>query len=262
MITYSSHQTAQASHYDHSAEDYDFFNEEKSAVTNQTVESILKKHQVKTVLDLTCGTGSQVFWLHKRGYEVTGSDINANMLKVAKRKAAVEELDIPFHQGDMRTSHFGEFDAVITIYHAVGHLSKDDFEMAMVNVHKNLKAGGVYVFDIFNLNYLMDGHNISKLTLDQSAVNGTIKSRDIQYSTINEDGVLASYTTTFIQEGNSRPRRLMCSQTMQVYSVNQLEEMLQRNGFESLGPCAIDGSPFSDVGSERIVMVARKIINP
>ena len=258
MITFSSHESSKASHYDHSAEDYDAFNEENSKQTNQTVENILKKYSVKTVLDLTCGTGSQVFWLHKKGYEVTGSDINRNMLKVAKRKAEAEDLDIPFHEGDMRTSQYGQFDAVITIYHAIGHLSKDDFEKAMANIHKNLKAGGIYIFDIFNLSYLMEGHNISKLTLDQKAIHGNVQSRDIQYSTINANGVLASFTTTFIQEGSCAPRRLMCSQTMQVYNVNQLQDMLQRNGFEVLGACAIDGSEFSETQSERIVMIARK----
>lgn len=55
-------------------------------VTNQAVEKILKRHKVRTVLDLTCGTGSQVFWLAKRGYEVTGSDISLGMLKIAKCK--------------------------------------------------------------------------------------------------------------------------------------------------------------------------------
>lgn len=259
MTTFLCHESAKASHYDHSAEDYDYFNEENSRQTNQTVESILEKHHVKTVLDLTCGTGSQVFWLQKRGYEVTGSDINGNMLKVAKRKAIAEGLDIPFHEGDMRTSHLGQFDAVITIYHAIGHLSKDDFERAMLNVHKNLKTGGVYVFDIFNLDYLLEGQNIAKLTLDQTVTNGRIKSRDIQYSTITESGVLASFTTTFIQDGASAPRRLMCSQTMQVYNVRQLKEMLERSGFKPLELCSIDGTEFSETQSERIVMAARKI---
>ncbi|OGT31351.1 MAG: hypothetical protein A3E87_03210 [Gammaproteobacteria bacterium RIFCSPHIGHO2_12_FULL_35_23] len=41
--------------------------------SNYSVEKILKKYKAKTVLDLTCGTGSQVFWLAKHGYKVTGS---------------------------------------------------------------------------------------------------------------------------------------------------------------------------------------------
>lgn len=257
-MDFTTHKSAQASHYDYSAEHYDIYNEENSQTTNRTVEGILRRHEIKSVLDLTCGTGSQVFWLSKLGYEVVGADINKNMLDVARKKAAEQGLELPFYQGDMRTSSFGEFDAVITIFHAIGHLSVPDFEIALGNIHENLKMGGVYIFDIFNLNYLLDGNNISKLTIDQTQINGRTKCRDIQYSTISEKGVLASFTTSFIQEGSSAPRRLMCSQTMQVYTAKQLEEMLERNGFESLGPCAIDGGTFSDTGSERVVMVGRK----
>ena len=39
-------------------------------VKNQVIEQILQKYDVKSVLDLTCGTGSQVFFLEKQ-------DINA-----------------------------------------------------------------------------------------------------------------------------------------------------------------------------------------
>ena len=38
---------------------YDAFNEKDSEATNCLIESMLKKHKVKSVLDLTCGTGSQ-----------------------------------------------------------------------------------------------------------------------------------------------------------------------------------------------------------
>ena len=38
------------------------------------LEKLLRKQKVNTVLDLTCGTGSQVFFLTKYGYKVIGSD--------------------------------------------------------------------------------------------------------------------------------------------------------------------------------------------
>jgi ubiquinone/menaquinone biosynthesis C-methylase UbiE len=57
-----------------------------AAAVNKNIEKTLKQAKAKTVLDLTCGTGSQVFWLNKRGFEVTGADINSKMLRVAKIK--------------------------------------------------------------------------------------------------------------------------------------------------------------------------------
>ena len=61
------HRSAKPSHYNKQAKHYDVLNEENSKVINQTLENILKNYNVKTVLDLTCGTGSQVFWLASRG---------------------------------------------------------------------------------------------------------------------------------------------------------------------------------------------------
>ena len=81
------HTTAKASSYNTRAERYDEFNENNSRAINALLEKILKEHQVATVLDLTCGTGSQVFWLVEAGFEVVGSDISRSMLKIAKQKA-------------------------------------------------------------------------------------------------------------------------------------------------------------------------------
>ncbi|MBS0287491.1 MAG: class I SAM-dependent methyltransferase [Proteobacteria bacterium] len=254
----SSHASAKASHYNKDAKDYDAFNEANSQVINKTIEKILKKHKVKNVLDLTCGTGSQVFWLADRGFEVCGVDINANMLKVAKKRAQKTSYKIKFLKGDMRTTKLGLYDAVITIFNAVGHLTKADFEKAMKNINRNLKAGGLYVFDINNLNYLLKGNNITSLTIDWQTIEGNYKSRAIQYSTIDQSGILASYTTSYSQKGNSKPKILEQSQTLQTYSAKQLKEMLQRNGFKVLGQYGIDGTKFIDDKSDRILMVAKK----
>lgn len=48
------HKSAKPSHYNKEAESYDAFNEASSKPINQLIETILKKHGVKTVLDLTC----------------------------------------------------------------------------------------------------------------------------------------------------------------------------------------------------------------
>ena len=252
------HVSAKPSHYDKAAEHYDKFNEEKSQVINQTIETVLKKYKVKTVLDMTCGTGSQAFFLAKRGYEVVGADINANMLKVAQAKAKKEKLDIQFLEGDMRTLKAGKFDAVITIFNAVGHLTKSDFEKAMRTINQNLKEGGLYIFDINNLSYLLKDNNITTLTIDWQKVSDDTKVRDIQYSTIDKDGTLASYTTHYEQEGDNKPKISQSAQTLQLYTAQQLKDMLQRNGFKVVQQCALDGSKFSKDKTDCILTVARK----
>lgn len=253
-----SHTSANPSHYNKEALHYDTLNEKKSALINKTIEKILEKYKVKTVLDLTCGTGSQVFWLAKHGYKVVGSDMNAKMLKIAKDKAQKEKLDVKLIKGDVRTTQIGEFDVVITIFNAIGHLTKRDFEKSMRNIRANLNRHGLYIFDIFNLSYLLAGDNITQLTIDWQEKYRNTTVREIQYSTIDQDGILASYDIYHQKIGLNRPTISKAFQTLQVYSAKQLKEMLQKNGFKILRQCDVDGSRIYETKTERILTIAQK----
>ncbi|MBN4067062.1 class I SAM-dependent methyltransferase [Simkania negevensis] len=253
------HQSAKSSHYNKDAKHYDEFNEEKSAVINRTIEGLLQKYHVETLLDLTCGTGSQVFWFAKCGYEVTGSDFNANMLKIARGRAKKEKVGVKLLQGDVRTAQVGKFDAALTIFNAVGHLTKNDFEKAMRNINGNLHKGGLYIFDIFNLTFLAKEDNITSLTIDYLVTTSNTQARTIQYSTIDDNGTLASYTTSYKQKGRGTAKNSKSGQTLQVYTIKQLQEMLQQNGFKVVKRCNVDGSKFVENKSDRILIVAKKV---
>ncbi len=227
-------------------------------ITNQSIEKILKKYHVNTVLDITCGTGSQVFWLLKQGFTVVGSDISPSMLKIAKQKARQEKLDVEFHQGDMRDIGVGTFDAVITIFNAVGHLTKAHFEKTMRNVYNSLHNEGIFIFDILNLTFVNHNDNISKLSLERIKTHGDAKIREIQHSVLDSKGILTSYTTSYTQKESGRLKTSNIIATLQLYTAKELQEMLVRNGFKVLGQYGIDGSKFSEQKTERILTIARK----
>lgn len=226
---------------------------------NSLIEEILCKYGVKTVLDLTCGTGSQVFWLAQRGFKVTGSDFSPALLDIAKNKAQQEKIDVRLLDGDMRTIKVGSFDAVITIFNAVGHLTKADFEIAMKNIYDNLKDGGLYVFDILNLAAMTDAA-VDALEMDQNKTVDGITIRNVQYSTIDiESGRLTSYDCFILQEGLIDQDILTGEFTLQIYTAQELREMLARNGFETLEQCALDGSKFLDRKTRNILTIAKKV---
>lgn len=229
-------------------------------ITNRTIEKILRKYKVKSVLDLTCGTGSQVFYLLKRGFEVTGSDISTGMLKIAKRKAREEKIKIKLLRGDMRTINVGKFDSAITIFNAIGHLTKAGFEKAIRNIHKNLNKGGIYIFDIINLNYVLDKNNIVKMSLERIGTLGNVKVRELQHSTIDYSGILTS-RTIFYSQKDWQPPKVASKNiiTLQLYTASELRKMLAKNGFKVLNQCGIDGSKFHDKKTERIVTTAKKL---
>ncbi len=252
------HKSAKSTHYDFEVHNYDAFNETNSKAINTCLEKILRNHRVKSVLDVTCGTGSQVFWLAKHSYEVVGSDISTKMLKIARDKVKKNKIKLKFIEADMRTVQAGKFDAVISIFNAVGHLTKPDFIKAMRNINKNLNEGGLFVFDIFNLTYLLDGDNITKLSLDRQIIHDKKKVRELQFSTIDETGLFPSYGI-FIKQDGKKLKITHCSQSLQVYTVRQLSEMLQKSGFKIIQKFEADGSSFSERKSERMLIVAKKI---
>lgn len=256
-----SHTTAKASYYTSRAHYYDDFNEHNSQLINAHLEKILKEHHAQSVLDLTCGTGSQVFWLTKAGLNVVGSDINHSMIKIAKQKAKDKNLNIKFLKEDCRTIRAGQFDAVITIFNAIGHLTRADFQQTMQNIHNNLTEGGLYIFDIFNLDYLKYANNITRLTGDWLTISNNSTVREIQFSTITHDGILASYSTYVTQDEHAQPTKISkgYGNTIQCYTANELQTMLQQSGFEVIKQTGIQGEKFSLHETERILTIAKKM---
>ncbi len=228
-------------------------------VKNALIEKLLKEQNVKTVLDMTCGTGSQVFYLTEHGYEVVGSDFSPGLIKQARDKAAKLGKQITFLEGDMRNLQVGKFDAVITIFNAIGHLTKADFEIALQNVQANLKEGGIYIFDIFNLAAITD-EIIDDFKMDiESVVNG-VKIRNIQYSEIDrKNGLLTSHDHYTIFKNEAEPEIHTNSFSLQIYTSKELELMLNKAGFEIIHQYDMEGNLFlADKSLNRLTVAKRK----
>lgn len=230
---------------------------EQTDAKNAVVERLLKEQKVKTVLDMTCGTGSQVFYLAERAYEVIGSDFSPALLEQARSKAKKMNRDIAFVDGDMRDVKIGKFDAVITMFNAIGHVTKVDFEKTLKNIHANLRDGGVYIFDIFNLQAITDDV-IDDFKMDiKSVVNG-VNIRNVQHSEIDrENGFLTSHDEYTISKEDSEPEIHKNSFSLQIYTAKELQSMLERNGFEVVGQYDLDGNDFVPEKSLNILTVAR-----
>lgn len=225
---------------------------------NSVIEKLLKPHNVKTILDMTCGTGSQVFFLDKLGYKCTGSDFSPALLEIARSRALKDKVDIPFIDGDMRSIKIGEFEAVITIFNAVGHLTKAGFKKALRNINNNLNNGGIYIFDIINLEAMTEevvagfAYQVHKKVGDSQVLTG-------QCSTIDkEKGLLTSYDMLMIQKNANKPERFNHKFTLQIYTANELCDMLKKAGFEVLDQYGMDGEEFVPGKTKSILTVAKK----
>lgn len=231
---------------------------EQTEAKNALIEKLLHEQKVKTVLDMTCGTGSQVFYLAKRGYEVVGSDFSPALLDIARNEAKEINQTITFIDGDMRDVKIGKFDAVITIFNAIGHLTKADFEKALQNIHANLKDNGIYIFDILNLQAITDGV-INDFAMDiETTVNGA-KIRNTQHSEIDRNqGLLISHDHYTISKEKGEPEVYKNSFSLQIYTAQALQTMLEHGGFKIIGQYDMDGNDFVAEKSLNILTVAKK----
>ena len=217
------------------AEYYDVLelDSENTLKMNNFLGDIFRSYNVKSALDMTCGTGAQTIELKKKGYDIAALDISKEMLNVARKKS--KDLAIKFYQGDIRTSKIGKFDAVIAIFNAIGHLSKKDFGIAISNISDNLKNSGLFIFDIFNLDFMKSGGFIKHRFIDKAKEHSGIKYVRFNKNTIDyKNGIMGVNQEVYIQEGLGKPKIIKEKWDMQIYSSKELTEILKKYGFKVL----------------------------
>jgi SAM-dependent methyltransferase len=147
---------------------YDYFyiggprgllSEEQEAQRNETqVEFIVKALDLQggaRILDLCCGHGRHAVRLAQRGYRVTGLDLSAYHIKLAKAAARRAGVDAEFICADMRDVPRGPFDAAINMFTAFGYFDDDGDNQRVLNgVSRSLKRGGRFLIDHLNYAYL------------------------------------------------------------------------------------------------------------
>lgn len=107
-----------------------------------------KKVEIKTNLDLACGTGFLCNKLSQLGITSTGVDISTHMINMAKSCYPSCE----FILDDINTLRLNKtFDLVTCTCDSLNHLeSFTSLHNAINTAHKHLKDDGYFVFDIIN----------------------------------------------------------------------------------------------------------------
>lgn len=98
------------------------------------------------VLDLCCGTGRLAGLLQQRGFEVTGIDNSAAMLRFARRNAPA----VRFIRADARSFKVpAVYQAAISTFDSLNHImSLKELTEVFRRVHATLVEDGLFVFDL------------------------------------------------------------------------------------------------------------------
>jgi SAM-dependent methyltransferase len=204
----------------------------------------------RSVLDLGCGTGTLCCALAERGHRVTGVDVAAAMLDVAKRKPHAEQVEWVESSAQSYQSH-RRFDLIVMTGHAFQILLTDDDAVAVLDTMRgHLKERGRVAFETRNPSVDWVGEWAGRRREVHMPLGGQlIETLDIR----GKDGELISFRTSY----RFPHVTLTTSSTLRFPSREHVEALIARSGQvlrDVLGDW--DGGPFDAARSREVIFIA------
>ncbi len=107
--------------------------------------------QVKSILEVACGTGTFITSFAKRGYRVTAYDLSDGMVKYAKELVQKEGCGDKAEvlQGDMRVMKFNKkYDASLNLLSSICYcVSDEEVLQHFSNMAQTLRKGAAYILE-------------------------------------------------------------------------------------------------------------------
>jgi len=110
--------------------------------------------EVKSVLDLCCGTATVSLILAGRGYDIVAADASSDMLSIAQEKAferSFAHQPLFLNQSAEELDLYGTVDAAVCSLDSINYLSPDALREAVRRVELFLEPGGIFMFDVNSL---------------------------------------------------------------------------------------------------------------
>lgn len=136
-----------ASWYDrwHRTKDY-------PAEVDQLRKIFEREGPVESIMDIGCGTGRHLELLAAAGHEVVGVDRSPVMVEQTRQRLAPFGSRAGVVESELRDLAVGrEFDAVTMMFSVLGYqVTNDALREALGVVHRHLRPGGLFLFDILD----------------------------------------------------------------------------------------------------------------
>ncbi len=136
---------------------------ENNANTCSDVDLVINAIGLETndrILDLCCGQGRHSLELARRGFRrVTGLDRSRYLVRLARKRAKEEGLEMRFREGDARKFAFldNEFDCVLVMGNSFGYFDQEEDDLAVLStVTRALRSSGKLVMDVTNGNWMRE----------------------------------------------------------------------------------------------------------
>ena len=178
----------------------------------------LNQVEVKSSLDLGCGTGVLCEILHDNGIESSGVDFSEGMIEIAKKR----NPNIFYEVANMVTYHPEKrFDLVTCTGDALNHIMDlNDVDQIFQNIYGYLNEGGYFIFDILSEKEVPMAEPIDLDFSDEVKAQFMV--------THDENGHINLKTTVFENDGQQFEENIKET----VHDEKEICNLLTKNGFQ------------------------------
>lgn len=228
------------------------FNAERAEKEVAFSEKALHLRPGASLLDLCCGPGRHCVPFARHGFEVTGLDLSASYLQLARQAAEAENVALETVRADMRQIPFqSHFDAIVNMYSSFGYLESEAEDLKVLeSVARALKPGGRLLLDMLNrewavANYIQnDWHAGGDGTL-------YVERRELDLAT-------SRMHVSFKIIGPDGGRRDSAGHHIRLYTLTETARLLERVQIRVTGVFGgFDGESYS-VDTRRMIIAAQK----
>ncbi len=130
---------------------------EKSHYSNREhiheVEQILTWYRERdtNILDIGCSGGLHALEFARRGFSVTGLDIEPSAIEIARKRKHTENLKARFYVIDIENDELaglGKFNFIYSIGNVLSHVNREHFLEILQKISGCLDTDGVFLFDL------------------------------------------------------------------------------------------------------------------
>lgn len=201
---------------------------------SQYLFEIATKHNVKTIVDLACGTGKMTQLLAKRNYKVIGVDNSAEMLAEACQKCRAT-----FVKQDMQKLQLPHLvDMAICVNDGTNYVSQQNLTAFFQTINNNLKPGAPFVFDISSAHKLQNvvGNNVFYVDDDK---------KTLLWTNLLVNDTVTMNLTLFTKCGNTYSRSDE-THTQYIHQQSFVETCLKNAGFTLIETTCDYGKQLTD----------------
>lgn len=223
----------------------------------ECLKSYLAEHGITsgTICELGCGTGVMTELFAGAGFQMIGVDQSADMLAIATTKKMKTGSDILYIEQNMENLELAEpVDAIISVCDSINYLLQEEALSAVFDrVHKYLKPGGYFVFD------MKTAYCYRNIIGNQTWVEQDEEVSYIWENYFYEDSDINEYMLTIFrkQQDSNLYERIEEAHYQKAYTIPALKILLNQNGLEVVDCFDETMQEKPTENSERVYIVAK-----